>query len=177
MAITQRSARYRRKLASERGLRRVEVVVPADMADDLKSYAARLRDLDLRRRRPDAEAVNDRAKLLHHRLVARRLRQRPGLLIDARQRLDRLAGDDLREWETLLRQPLDRVCAVIIGRSSEAYRLRLSSPFRFVPELSITDEPLRRRLWRLARRPFEASKTSTAPSDRSRVTSRPTRSS
>ena len=172
MGITQRSARYRKKLTGERGLRRVEVVIPADMVDDLKSYAAQLRDLDLRRRRPNAEAVNDRAKLLHHRLVARGLRQRPELLTEARQMLSRLTGDDLREWEALLRQPLDQVCAVIIGRSSDAYRLRLSSPFRFVPELSITDEPLRRRLWRLARRPFEASKTSSAPSDRSPVISR-----
>jgi hypothetical protein len=178
----QRGARYRKRLTDARGLRRVEVVVPAESVADLKTYAQRLRELALRRRRPNPEAINDRAKLLHHRLIARRLRHRPELLDKARELVatwvrERPAQDDAHLWAELLRRPVAEVCRLIIARSHEASRLRLGSPFRFVPELRIVDEPLRRRLWQLARRRFEASKTSIARSGRSPTTSGPTRSS
>ena len=41
--ITQRNARYRRRLAADRNWRRVEVIVPADKADELRDFARRLR--------------------------------------------------------------------------------------------------------------------------------------
>ncbi len=41
--ITRRVARYRKKLALDRGWKRVEVFVPAGRAADVKSYAAYLR--------------------------------------------------------------------------------------------------------------------------------------
>ena len=41
--ITQRNARYRKRLAADRNWRRVEVTVPADRADELRAFASRLR--------------------------------------------------------------------------------------------------------------------------------------
>ena len=40
--ITQRNARYRKRLATDRNWRRVEVMVPADRADELRAFARRL---------------------------------------------------------------------------------------------------------------------------------------
>lgn len=41
--ITQRNARYRKRLVADRNWRRVEVMVPADRAGELRAFARRLR--------------------------------------------------------------------------------------------------------------------------------------
>ena len=108
----------------------------------------------------NAEIVNDRAKLLYHRLVAPRLRRDPSLVESARRvvqrrRLSENPREALDEWARLLSRPADEISSTIIQRSERARRLRSSSPFPLVKELHIVDEMLRRRLWRLARRSFE----------------------
>ena len=153
--ITQRNARYRRRLAQRQGLRRIEVFVPEDRIHELKAFARSLRV----RPRVNPELVNDRAKLLYHRLVARRLRHDPALVAQVKDVLARepLASGDphiVAEWRRLLNRPVPLLIATIAGRSSESRRLRLSSPFPFVDALRIDDETLRRRLWRVARRGF-----------------------
>lgn len=155
--ITQRNARYRRRLAEQQGLRRIEVFVPADRVEDVRAFARGLRE----RPRINAELVNDRAKLLYHRLVARRLRRDPGLVLRAR---DVIADSSFRAveaaaWHSLLSGSLPALMRVLTGRSAEATRLRLNSPFPFVDELKIEKEELRRRLWRAARRGFARART------------------
>lgn len=119
----------------------------------------------------NAEIVNDRAKLLYHRLVAPRLRRDPSLVESARRVVQRRrsSGDRreaLDDWARLLSRSTDEISLAIIGRSERARRLRLSSPFPLVKELHIADEMLRRRLWRLARKSYERSPISNAPSAR-----------
>lgn len=150
--ITQRNARYRRRLAEQQGLRRVEVFVPEDRAEELRAFARELRE----RPRPNAEQVNDRAKLLYHRLVARRLRRDPELLASVRDILRKppftAASQWADDWRRLLNAPLPEILRVLRERSSEAALLRVNSPFPFVNELKIENEALRRRLWKTARR-------------------------
>lgn len=156
--ITQRSARYRRKLTAERNWRRVEVFVPVARVEELKAFAQQLRE----RPRTSPEQINDRLKLLYHRLVARQLRSNPALIDKVRavvetppySRLDRIYVD---EWRRLMEQPVSAISSVLTGRSAEARRLRLSSPFPYVDGLKINDEHLRRRLWRVAKKPFARS--------------------
>jgi hypothetical protein len=153
--ITRRNARYRRRLAEDRGLQRIEVFVPEDRVEELKAFARRLRD----RPRSNPELVNDRAKLLYHRLVARRLRHRPSLVARAKDVVSKPPFADsgrqiIEEWRRLLNGPAPSLIDALIGRSAESRRLRLNSPFPFVDELKIDDEELRRRLWRVAKRAF-----------------------
>jgi transcriptional regulator of acetoin/glycerol metabolism len=153
--ITQRNARYRRRLAQQQGLRRIEVFVPEDRVDELRAFARSLRD----RPRSNPELVNDRAKLLYHRLVARRLRREPLLIARARDVISKRPFSDINlhiveDWRRLLSGSTPQLVDVLIGRSPEAKRLRLSSPFPFVNELKIEEEELRRRLWRVAKRAF-----------------------
>jgi hypothetical protein len=98
------------------------------------------------------EAINDRAKLLLHRLVARRLAREPGLIEAARSRLDPSIGapDHVREWDELLRLEPGLIRRALVSRSERMTRLRLSSPFFQVSGLQ--DTAFRRRVWRLARR-------------------------
>lgn len=98
------------------------------------------------------EAINDRAKLLLHRLVARRIAREPGLIEAARSRLDpsRGAPDHVREWGELLRLEPGLIRRALVSRSERMTRLRLSSPFFQVSGLQ--DTAFRRRVWRLARR-------------------------
>jgi hypothetical protein len=153
--ITQRNARYRRRLAEQQGVRRIEVFVPADRVDELRAFARELRE----RPRPNAEQINDRAKLLYHRLVARRLRHDPGLVARVREVVDRppfatAASFWADDWRRLLNTSLAHLLRVLIERSPDAVRLRVNSPFPFVSELKIEKEELRRRLWKVARRGF-----------------------
>jgi hypothetical protein len=152
--ITQRNARYRRRLA-QHGLRRIEVFVPEDRIPELKAFARSLRTTS----RPNPELINDRAKLLYHRLVARRLRHEPALIsrakdVIARQPFSSSGPHVVEVWRRLLNGPTDLLMRELVGRSAEARRLRLSSPFPFVDELKIDDEQLRRRFWRVAKRVF-----------------------
>jgi len=102
------------------------------------------------------EIVNDRLKLMYHRLVVRRLVHNSSLIDDARKVVFQWRTQPERkpfvgEWEELLSQPLDRICQLISSRSQDATRLRLSSPFPHVERLKVGNEATRRRMWRKAR--------------------------
>jgi len=118
--------------------------------------------------RPNAEAVNDRVKLLFHRLIARRLKEDPGLIEDARRELDRARQrfgqrDYIAEWEALLDQGVEVVRREIVRRDERMTRLRISSPLGGMIDLQ--DEDLRRRVWRSAREAL-ARRLGLAPSRR-----------
>jgi hypothetical protein len=102
------------------------------------------------------EIVNDRLKLMYHRLVVRRLVHDSSLIDDARKVVSQWQTQPERktfvgEWEELLSQPPDRICRLISSRSQDATRLRLSSPFPHVERLKVGNEATRRRMWRKAR--------------------------
>jgi len=106
----------------------------------------------------NAEATNDRAKLLMHRIIARELRQDPTLIAEAREIIarERLAGltnSYLDEWEAILALPVHETCRRIVQRDPDMYRLRISSPFGAAPSLSrlgLRDVEVRKRIWRKA---------------------------
>jgi hypothetical protein len=100
----------------------------------------------------NAEVINDRAKLILHRFLARALRRDPGLLRDARARLAEVAEpvpDYVEAWRQILDQPVDLVARAIVRRSAQMRRLRTVSPFRSPPGCENAD--LRRRVWRKAK--------------------------
>jgi hypothetical protein len=118
-----------------------------------------LKDSWKMRERPSAtaEALNDRAKLLYHRLVARRIRRDSDLLAKARAALDsppfaNSERESAVRWRQLLDGPVDHIFDTLIGRSADARWLRADSPFPFVDVLKIDDVQFRRRLWRVAQR-------------------------
>ncbi|HEV7369402.1 hypothetical protein [Arenibaculum sp.] len=105
--------------------------------------------------RVSAEAVNDRAKLMMHRLVARRLAVEPALIDRARDALrsgsrDRPKLACMLEWERLLGLDPGVLRRRLTERSEEMERLRLSSPFAAVAGFQEPD--IRRRIWSKARR-------------------------
>jgi hypothetical protein len=105
----------------------------------------------------NAEFINDRTKLLYHRLVARRIRHDPNLIEQARTalKLPPFAGSKTANavrWCRLLDGPIGLIIDGLISRSAEARQLRLDSPFPFVEALKIDDVRFRRRLWRAAKR-------------------------
>jgi hypothetical protein len=138
------------------GLVRVEVIVPADDRERVRDLAKELRRSwrENRARRssvPNREAVNDRAKLILHRLVARRLRRDPALVEQARARLcemTSIAPDDLEAWTDLLNAPVTTLAHKLGERSDTMTRLRSVSPF--ILEGVSSDVAWRRRLWRKA---------------------------
>lgn len=141
------------------GLVRVEVLVPTEDREEILKLAADLRrqrreNLSTVARKPtvNRESVNDRAKLILHRLVARGLRANPALLEDARTRLQSLAGpapDYVTQWARVLDRPAEDVANLIGSRSEQMTHLRVSSPFR-LPE-GFDDEAWRRRVWKKAK--------------------------
>ncbi|MBP2315501.1 hypothetical protein [Azospirillum soli] len=103
--------------------------------------------------RPNAERVNDAAKRLMHRLIARRLPREPDLLARARARVADTGTpqpDCVAEWRALLNLPLADLRRRITERSEEMERLRSSSPL--LGDGYYADIDLRRRIWRAARR-------------------------
>ena len=118
------------------------------------------------------EHINDRAKLIHHRLVARRLGSNPALAERAREVLEgwrrgRLYAAWMDEWAAMLRLPVTALRREVTRRSQGATRLRLTSPFAVIDGVSIKDPSLRRRLWRAAKRgTSERSTTWSVPFDR-----------
>lgn len=106
------------------------------------------------------ERVNDRAKLIMHRMVARELARDPGLLSHARNALRKRSvrmpeREFTGEWEELLSSQIDELRRKLTSREESMTRLRLSSPFMMVTSLGLDDVPLRRRIWRLAKRGLE----------------------
>jgi hypothetical protein len=103
------------------------------------------------------ETVNDTAKLIMHRLIARRLLHDPSLVIRAQESLAKMAirfpdRPFVQEWEVILRRSDKEIATFLADRGDEARRLRLSSPFVIVEGVDFTDETLRRRIWRAAKR-------------------------
>ena len=100
------------------------------------------------------ESVNERAKLIMHRLIARRLARDPALVERARDLVRRrlaegAALDYAAEWDRLLgRGPAD-VRRAIVSRSPEMERLLLSLPLSSLA--GFRDEALRRHIWRKAK--------------------------
>jgi hypothetical protein len=89
--------------------------------------------------------------------VARELARDPDLLNRARDchraRSLQMPGRDFNhEWEELLALPVPELRRRLTCRSHKMVRLRLSSPFAAVSSLGLDDPPLRRRIWRMARR-------------------------
>lgn len=107
--------------------------------------------------RGNEEKVNDRAKLILHRLIARRLSRDPGLILAARSRLPEPDGaaDCVREWGEILQFEPELIRRTLTARSERMDRLRLSSPFANVSDFQ--DPEFRRRVWRLARKGIRAS--------------------
>ena len=158
MSVQDRVKRYK-PTGGGVGLVRVEVLVPTEDRDEILKLAA-----DLRRQRRqksptiavkttvNRESVNDRAKLILHRLVARSLRANPALLDEARARLHSLAGpapDYVIQWARVLDRPAEDVADLIGSRSEHMTHLRVSSPLR-LPEM-FDDETWRRRVWQKAK--------------------------
>lgn len=103
------------------------------------------------------ETVNDTAKLMMHRLIARELARNPALLSRAVASLSKMAArypdrSFIQDWERLLRRPVHEITAMLTARSEEATRLRLSSPFVLAEGIDFKDEGLRRRIDRAAKR-------------------------
>lgn len=103
------------------------------------------------------EVVNDAAKLMMHRLVARALARDPSMLNRARVSATRIAErypdrDFVREWDILLRLPVPQIRNRLTSRDPAMYRLRLSSPFVLIEGLGLADPGLRRRIRRAAQR-------------------------
>jgi hypothetical protein len=100
--------------------------------------------------------VGDTAKLVAHRLIARRLRRDPSLVeraeaAHARQANEFAAGSSC-EWEDLLALPLGELASKLISRDREMVRLRNSSPFYLAEGVDLGDYDARLRLRRAARR-------------------------
>ena len=158
MSVQDRVKRYK-STGGGVGLIRVEVLVPTEDREEILKLAA-----DLRRQRREKsstitpkptvnrESVNDRAKLILHRLVARSLRANPALLDEARTHLQSLEGpapDYVIQWARVLDRPAEDVADLIGSRSEHMTHLRVSSPFR-LPEM-FDDETWRRRVWKKAK--------------------------
>jgi hypothetical protein len=103
------------------------------------------------------EIINDMAKLIMHRLIARELVRDPSLVERARVQLGKMAmrfpdRSFVGEWESLLRRPVNEIAVVLTARDPEARRLRLSSPFVLAEGIDFKSEALRRRIDRAAKR-------------------------
>jgi hypothetical protein len=111
------------------------------------------------------EQVNDTAKLMMHRLIAREIGRDPSLIDRAKVSLNRSSSERyegysfVSEWSDLLRLPAVRVRRRLTSRDEEMTRLRLSSPFVTAEGIDFSDLALRRRIWRRARRLAESAGT------------------
>ena len=103
------------------------------------------------------EIVNDTAKLIMHRLIARALVRDPLLVDRAKVSLTGISArfpdrSFVAEWEELLRLPTCELRARLISRDQDMKRLRLSSPFVTAEGVDFGDQTLRRRISRAAKR-------------------------
>jgi hypothetical protein len=110
------------------------------------------------------EHVNDTAKLMIHRLIARAIGRDPSLVEKAKVSLDRSSQhfegySFVREWSELLDLPPSEVRRLLASRSERMTRLRLSSPFILAEGIDFGNTALRRRIWRAAKRVARASPT------------------
>ena len=110
------------------------------------------------------EHVNDTAKLMIHRLIARAISRDPSLVEKAKVSLDRSSQhfegySFVREWSELLDHPPSELRRLLVSRSERMTRLRLSSPFVLAEGIDFGNTALRRRIWRAAKRVAQASTT------------------
>ena len=103
------------------------------------------------------EIVNDTAKLIMHRLIARSLVRDPLLVDRAKVSLAKISvhfpdRSFVAEWEELLRLPTWELRALLTSRNPNMKRLRLSSPFVTAEGVDFRDQALRRRIRRAAKR-------------------------
>jgi hypothetical protein len=103
------------------------------------------------------ETVNDTAKLIMHRLIARSLARDPMLVDRAKVSLAKISlhfpdRSFIADWEELLRLPTRELRALLTSRDQNMRRLRLSSPFTTAEGVDFTDQTLRRRIRRAAKR-------------------------
>ena len=106
---------------------------------------------------PNQEMVNDTAKLIMHRLIARRLARDPSLVERARVSHEKMAVRFLdrtfvQEWKRLLELSPNQLRNLLTSRHAEMKRLRLSSPFVIAEGIDFSDPNLRRRIRRAAKR-------------------------
>lgn len=90
----------------------------------------------------NTETVNDRAKLIMHRIIARELSKHPELVDEAREALARerqagLTNSYIDEWAEILDLPLEELCRRIVQCDEQMSRLRISSPFGAAPGLAL----------------------------------------
>jgi hypothetical protein len=101
--------------------------------------------------------VGDVAKLILHRLIARKIRRDPVLIqrakvVHARQ-ADQFAGwPFVREWDELLALPPADLIPKLISRDREMVRLRNTSPFYLTEGIDFGDYDHRIRIAHAARR-------------------------
>jgi hypothetical protein len=103
------------------------------------------------------EIVNDTAKLIMHRLIARSLARDPLLVDRAKVSLTKISlhfpdRSFVADWEKLLRLPTRELRALLTSRNQDMKRLRLSSPFVTAEGVDFSDQTLRRRIRRAAKR-------------------------
>lgn len=106
------------------------------------------------------ETVNDAAKLMMHRLIARKLGHDPSLVERAKISQAKIAERFVdrifvREWDELLTLPTAELRAKLVSRDSDMVRLRISSPFVLAEGVDFTDYDLRLRIRRAAKRVAE----------------------
>jgi len=105
----------------------------------------------------NAGVVGDVAKLLMHRLIARKVRRDPMIVdrakvVHARQAEQFAGWRSVGEWDELLALPPEDLVSKLISRDREMVRLRNSSPFYLVEGVMISDYETRVRISRTARR-------------------------
>jgi hypothetical protein len=105
----------------------------------------------------NCETVNDAAKLIMHRLIARALARDPSLVERAKAALAASAirfpnRSFIADWNALLELPAGELRSRLTSRSQEGKRLRLSSPFVTAAGIDFTDAALRRRIGCAAKR-------------------------
>jgi hypothetical protein len=110
------------------------------------------------------EHVNDTAKLMIHRLIARAIGRDLSLVEKAKVSLDRSSQhfegySFVREWSQLLDLPPSEIRRLLASRSERMTRLRLSSPFILAEGIDFGNTALRRRIWRAAKRVAQGSPT------------------
>jgi hypothetical protein len=104
--------------------------------------------------------VGDVAKLILHRLIARKIRRDPGSIerakvVHARQ-ADQFAGwPFVRDWDELLALPPADLIPKLTSRDREMVRLRNSSPFYLAEGVDFGGHDARIRIARAARRVVE----------------------
>ena len=113
----------------------------------------------------NAESVNDRAKLLLHRIIARRLALRLDIVDVARCQMKASVSrpEYVREWVEILDLNPTEIRQLITSRTDKMVRLRQSSP---LTQADFQDRDFRRRVWRLARKGFRRKGASEVPASK-----------